>query len=345
MAWTTVINNGEYTFERTTRFSIRDRAEIKQDNTTEFFESILELEGEIIGSGADPAADATAKFKTLRALMFRETPVRIEIKLGSSVEYSFDPANSVGTPKMRELVQIPTDGADHASHIRYQASFYVRKPSLNNGNQQQPLTNLERSITTVSEDDKVVRRVWRARATAKTLAAAKALVMGFRPRNLKGLVAELTENIDTNTFEAVWTWEKNNNTSLFTFSEDVEIKHSGHPWIEDPVVGEGNPPAFHKGRFRAGSIRIVRTLETEDPAIILQEPPPHLSDSASAWRDRTQESPSHPPVLVDPVKGRWVATFYEFYWFTSKKPPTLSHTGHDTPFKEPAASNSSMGGA
>jgi hypothetical protein len=345
MAYTTVINNGEFTFDRTTRFSLRDRAEIKQDNSTEFFESLLELEGELIGVGADPAADVTTRFKAIRALLFRETPLKIEIKRGSVSEYTFDPANFVGTPKMRELVQVPTDGADHASHIRFQVSFYIRKPSLNNGNQQQALTNLVRSVTTVSEDDKLIRKIWRAKATAKTLAAAKALVLSFKPRGYKGLVSELTEDIDTNTYEGVWTWEKNNNAALFTFSEDVLIQPSGHPWIESPVVGEGNPPAFHKGRFRAGSITITRTLETEDPNIILQEPPPHLTDSGSAWRDRTKEPPYHPPVLVDPVKGRWVATFNEFYWFTSKKPPTLNHSGHDTPFKEPAPGNGRIGGA
>lgn len=346
MAWQTIINNGEYTFDRTTKFSIRDRAEIKEDNTTDFFESVLALEGELIGTGADPASNVTTRFKALRAIVFKEAPVRLEIKRDGVTEYSFDPANYIGTPKMRELVQIPTDGADHANRIRFQCSFYIRKPPVNNGNQQAGVTGLERKYTEVTEDGKVIRRIWYARATAKTLLAAKALVMSWKPRNLKQLVSEITEDIDHNTYEATWTWEKNSEKAgVFTFSERVQVKHSGHPWMEDPVVGHFQPPVFHKGRYRGGSILIERTFETNDPNIILQEPPPHLQDGGTIFRDRTQEPPSQPPVLVDPVKGVWQATFYEFYWFTSQKAPVLTHAGHDKPFEEPASGTSTMGGA
>jgi hypothetical protein len=330
MAYLITINNGQYSFPETTRWYLHQRAEIVENDVTLFFEHNLNIDGEFIGKGADPASDVQAQWKALQAMFLRQDPVRVTIKNldTSATVHDFAPADFIGTPKMRDLVQVPTDGADNATHIKFQAAFYIRRPSL--GTLNKNTSSLDRTYEEDSLDGQITRQVWHAVATGKTLDEARALVLSFKPSG-SGIEQVTVEDFDKNTFEATWTWEKKAMDNAFTYTETVRIQNSGHPWTETPVVGANKAPAFHKARFRAGSITIEYQAEANDPSS-LNRPPPHFSESDRLFRDRTKEPPYEPPTLYDPVKGLYRAAYYEFWYFTGTDAPKPNHQGHGFPF-------------
>jgi hypothetical protein len=159
------------------------------------------------------------------------------------------------------------------------------------------------------------------------------------------LTEDLTERIDLNEFEAIWTWERAKQGDVVAFSETVEATIGAFPWIPDPVVGTGADadPFLHKGRKRSGFVRITMTLEGTDASKLIA-PTPHLTDKAGQRRDQTQER-IQPPVLVDAVKGIYRAIFQEFWHINSGMVPMLNHGAHIQPFPGTPAPNGPIGGS
>lgn len=342
--WLIDLDNGNFVFDGpTSRWSIRSRAQINENGDTDYLEHLIVVEGELVGAGPDPAADCTSKFQTLRDyLLYRGTPIVLKLELDGNAEYTFSPVDCVGGPKAREVIQIPV-GADHATHVRFTATFWA-KQLVSRGGGNNGAIDLFREVQEVSYDGRVQTKRWHARCRAITLSKAKALVLRFKPK-VAPLTEDLTERIDLNEFEAVWTWERSRQSDVVAFSETLEVTVAGFPWIPDPVVGTDASanPFLHKGRKRAGTVRITMTLEGTDPAK-LSPPSPHLTDGPGTRRDVTQER-DQPPVLVDAVKGIYRAVYQEYWLILSTTFPTLNHSSHIKPFPDTPAPNGPIGGS
>lgn len=342
--WLIDLDNGNFVFDGpTSRWSIRSRAQINENGDTDYLEHLIVVEGELVGDAPDAAASCTAKFQTLRDyLLYRGTPIILKLELDGNAEYTFSPVDCVGSPKCREVIQLPV-GADHATHVRFTATFWCKQLVARGGGNDGAL-DLFREVEEVSYDGKVQTKRWHARCRSTTLARAKALVLRFKPK-VAPLTEDLTERIDLNEFEAIWTWERSKQSDVVAFSETVEVTVKGFPWFPDPVVGSGtgNDPFLHKGRKRAGTVRITMTLEGTDPAK-LAAPIPHLTDKPGSRRDVTQER-NQPPVIVDAVKGLWRAVFQEYWIITSDGFPQLNHGAHIKPFPDTPAPNGPIGGS
>ena len=336
------INNGQYTFDETTRWYTHDRAEILENGATAFYEQMLQIDGELIGAAPDPATDVQAKFRALKTILFLPAPIKIEIiNLDTGkTEVTYLPANYIATPKMRELVQVPTDGADQASHIKYHASFYIKKPSL--GDQQKDTAKLNRSVEEISLDGNLQKKIWRASATMATLQASEAAVLSFAPTGLTNLTTDFTTDYDTNTFTAVWTWEKTSDEDAFTFSCEVTFTKSGHGWNEAPVIGTGKKPNFHRNRYRAGTITVRYKAQALLLAKIVGEPVPHFTESDELFRDKTKEPPAQRPKL-DPITGIYTVEHTEYWYFTAEITPYPNHSSHAAAFPKTGPKSARLG--
>lgn len=343
--WLIKVNNGGFVFDGpTSRWSIRTRAQINDNGETDYFEHLVVVEGEIVPdpgmASADVAKNVTDKFKALRSYLMATVPLALQLELDGNVEYSFSPVDSIGGPKAREIVQLPV-GADHATHVRFTATFFIKQLArLSGGNA--GAVDLFREVREVSYKGEVQQKIWHARCRAQTLSQAKAIVMRFRP-TAAPLTEDLSERIDLNEFEAIWTWDKTAQ-GISQFSEVIDGGDAGFPWIEDPIVGTGDEgPVFHKARRRAGTLRITMTLRGDDPTK-LARPALHLTEGSGIHRDVTQER-NQPPVLEDAMKGIWRAVWQEYWIYRNAKLPPLNHVGHANPIPAPPVPNGPIGGS
>ena len=334
------IDGGAYTFPLTTRHTIHDRVQGENDGETSYIETVIGLEVKLVGTGADPALSCVTQLEALRTVMLDPAPRLVEILLdGVPVEgETFDPNDGIGGPKCREINEIPTNGADRATQITVQLSIYFKRPISD-----PDVTDLKREVEEFVEDGTLVRKIWRATCTGRTLAKAKAKVLSFRPSGVSPLKEHALEQIDDLTWSCEWTFEPGSKKTagIFEWSEEVSFTRGGNPWIPDPVVGAF--PFMHEGRARVGFVRITIRATAETQAALVA-PGPHLTeDGKLIFRDPTQESAAHPP-LYDRVRNLWRAAWDEFYWLRNDTTPILKHGDHATPFGGTQIPNGPIGG-
>ncbi len=341
MGWVIELNGGQFTFNApSTRFSQRTRQEILPSGLTDYREELLIVEGEIIGVGATDAqiaADVEDKWAQLRSICFNPNPLTISAKLDGVEKHRYDSANGLGTPKCRELVNVPS-GADHASHLKFTATFWQKTPGR--GGSQANVTELVRESGETYENGKLQSKYWAARAKAKTFSQAKALVLSYKPSK-KPLTEEYVERIDQNEFQAKWTWNVSADESVFTFRETVDFTPSDRPLIPAPLIG--TTPFYHKGRLRPGELRVTMEEESTDPSKFF-EPAEHVKTGKDFRRDRTKESGTNLGSIFDSKKGVWVKRFVEFYYCDST-PTQLNHADHENLFPADSPGNGSIGGS
>lgn len=349
MGWVIRLNQGNFDFDaNTTRWSLRDRVEIAEDGSTDYLETVLAIEGEILPDAGTPQADVaenvTEKFKEMRDYLLSDTPVRIQLILDGTVEYDFQPGSQIGTPKCRDLSQIPT-GADHATHVRFNAAFYMKSPK-NGFSGGVSVSDFKREVTEESKDGQVVKKTWHAIAKGTSLAAAKAKVMSFKPK-VKPLTQTVTERIDINEFEATWVWERGQQQNKVTiFRETYAWRPFGGGWLPDPLVGKDTVAFMHKRRNTPGEVRVRIEVEGSDRTEVGTRPPLHFSEDKSVFfRDETQEQNTLPPICIDRVKGIYFAAFEEFWYVNAGITPQPNHSGHDQPFPIQPAPNGAIGGS
>lgn len=350
MSWSVNLNNGNFIFDTpTTRWSLRDRFEIKDDGSTDFQETALVVRSVILPdagtASADVAKNVTDKFITLRDFLKQESPLRIQLILDGVTKYDFIPGSQLGTPKCRDISQVD-ENAVNATHVKFEASFYMKTPKSGGGGGGSIIAEFLREVTEESTDGNVTKKAWHASARGFGLQTAKAKVMSFKPKGVKPLTQKLTERIGSNEFEASWTWERGANQKVSSFRETLQFTPGGAPWFEDPVIGKKSGPFFHEGRNRSGTMKITMEQEGTDLTSVNQAPAEHFKKAGGYRRDRTKESAQTPAVLIDPAKGIYRAVFEE-YWFIpfDVLSPQPGHGAHNIPFPAQNAPNGAIGGS
>jgi hypothetical protein len=336
--WVIDVNNGEYQFPVASRWAISDRAELKENGETDYIETVLNVEVELVPSvgSADPAEEVTTAFQLLRSVMIDDTaPKRIRLMKDAVVEYDFQPSEGIGTPKCRDLVQITT-GGDHATHVRAQLSIYHKREGSAGG-----VFDLSREVSEEAYGGLLIRKRWYVRARAKTIEKARAACVKYKP-SPKPLYEMARELIEQNGYEIEWIWERAADLKNGTVvQETVEFLPAGQGLTPDPVVGA--TPFYHRRRSSAGYVRVSVTVQSQSRDAVIA-PTPHLADSDTVKRDRTQETGGHPVICVDRVKGIFQAVFVEFYWVSNNTFPQLNHSSHARAYPNPVIPNGPIGG-
>lgn len=325
MGWTIVINSGLYTFDLTTKFNLRTLSNLT-DTETDSLETLIHLQGVLVGEPPNVPRSATEQFQEIRAIQQSGEPIRVELKLDGVTEYLFDPAASTNGPKIRELVEIP-DGANHATHVKFEMSIYVKKAPDNDDD----ATDIIRNVESEWYNNRLVRVTWTASAKARSLAAARANVQRFKPR-IRPLLEQYFQRTRSGEYEARWTWDKAKNSGIILTKESCVVTNSGHPWVVDPRVGKQTAPAFHKARWRPGTWIFTLEVHATDPNLIAR-PTPHFKESALDHRDRTLETESDLE-LIDEIRGIWRKTYVEHWYFSDPGRATPNHSTHGDPFPE-----------
>lgn len=328
--WTIDIDNGKYVFESTTRWSIRRVANLNENGVTESFETIIAIEGTLVGEAPDPAVSSTQKHIDLEKQVLRLAPFRLQLKLDGTTKFDFKPESSLGTPKIREIVELP-HGASHATHVKYALTIYV-KTTVSADN----VFEFEIESDATYYNDRLLQQVWRASAKGLTLEHAKAFVLGFKPAGVKPLLESHHQSLRVNRYAAQWIYDKTKGDGVTRISEQVTITPAGHPAKPDRRVGKNAKPAVFRGRFQEGTVQIVFEIEATDPALI-QAPAAHFGqngDGGDLVRDVTRE-PRMDPSLFDSARGLYVARFTEFWFLLGPgKPQPVHADDHDKPFPE-----------
>lgn len=327
--WT--ITYGTFTFETTTRFSLRSQLNFGEDGKIEDVETLVALEGTLVGAAPDPAASATDKHIALRALQKLPDSQRLTLKLDGTTKYDFLP-NSFGTPRLREITEIP-HGASHGTHVKYALSFYVREAATGKEAFVVELDSSAEFYLRPKEDDKLVQQIWHVKTKGKTLKAAQDLALTFKPAGIKPLTERLHQSPKTNTFEATWIYDKTKGDGILSILETVRIENSGHPIGIMTRTGKNVKPALHRRKFTPGFAEITFTVEATDAALIAR-PDAHFTENGDLTRDRTRE-PIDDPVQFDSIRGLYRGTFREFWIYTGTTRPDPQHKAdHDKPFPE-----------
>ncbi len=327
--WQMVLNSGEYTFDLTTRWSLRTRAEFSDSGTLDFLETLIAVEGVLVGTGSSPATTVTTKFQALLDMIEKAAPIRVELKLNGTTKYDFQPGASIGSPRIREVVEIP-EGSSHATHIRFQMAIFIKTPAA--GSAQNQLTEFEATSEAEYYNNRLIRQTWTTRVRARTLALAKASANATKPSGVKPLIEIYQQNARTNEWISSWIWDKAKGEGIVTVVETVSLRSAGHPWGFESRVGKDIPPAWFQRRYRPG--RLVVTLEVEATALdLIQRPTSHLKESATDRRDLTE--PEESEVFFDAKRGLYRKVFVEVWNLDEPGRPELTHgDGHDQPFPE-----------
>lgn len=340
--WTIELNDGAYVFPVTTRRTIRDRQEIRPDGTTDYREALIAVEGLLTPDPGTPndqiAENVTDKFIELREILFSPSPLIVELKLDGVTKHRFDPADGLGTPKCRELVELP-EGAVEVTSVRFNCTFWMKTPTRESPNDQ--LTDLRRDIEEIYDANGLIQqKTWKATATGTTLNAAKARVLSFKPK-IKPLAEQYVESPDELRFTATWTWRVGIDDSITTYTESVLFESGGASPVAVKRIGK--EPALFSGRLSPGRLIVTIEVEGTDPAKIV-EPTAHLTPSQTTIRATDQERPE-PLRLARRAEGIYRAVFQEVWIVLGATAPTLDHSDHADPFKHATIPNGPIGGS
>jgi hypothetical protein len=332
--WT--VTYGTFTFEVATRFSLRSVCNFSEDGKVESIETLVALEGTLVGAAPDPAASATDKHIAIRDLIKVTSPLRLTLKLDNITKYDFKPDEAVGTPRLREIAEIP-EGASHGTHVKYALTFYIKETARD---KKAELILLESSAVFYKSQgpegnikERLLQQTWHAKAKGRTLKDAKDLVMEFKPKDIAPLLEQYHQSPKTFDFEATWTYDKTKGKGITFTTEHVRIDNSGHPIIPQFRTGNNAKPALHKARFRPGEVTLTFMIEATDPGLI-ERPDAHFAESGELIRDRTKE-PIEDPAIFDSVRGMYRATYTEFWLYLGTTRPEPEHKAdHEKPFPE-----------
>ena len=323
--WT--VKFGSFTFESTTKFSLRSMRNQGADGKPESIETIVAVEGVLVGVAPDPALSATEQHIALRQLIKLDVPQRLTCSLDGVARFDFQPSLAFGSPILREIVET-SEGAGHATHVKYALSFWIEEAATN-----KKAKLLEIDSTASYYNDHLLQQTWHVKAVGKTLADAKSAVMDYKPSGIKPLFEQYHQSPKNLTFEATWTYDKTKGDGILNITESVHIENSGHPKRVQTRVGTNAKPAIHRGKFNPGSVTITFSIEVTDPTLI-ERPSPHFVESAELTRDRTRE-PIEDPAVFDSVRGLYRAQYTEFWLYLGTTRPDPAHKDdHEKPFPE-----------
>jgi len=211
----------------------------------------LTARGNIVRIGADLVADRLIEITNEVLAKFNARRVRLQ-RDGVN-EFDFSPSSSFGgTPQVVAFRTIPENGQGE-SRWRYEVDIRVlTSGNLGGGDTAEDATELRTSIETIkNENKKVIRKIWKAGAKAQTTAAAKSLVLSFKPSG-----NQITESLvifsEEARAQAVWVWDVRAKQEDFEETFETILASGGTDFVVDPQVnaaGELIAPLLHRAAF------------------------------------------------------------------------------------------------
>lgn len=329
MSYTIKINEGalEFSFDSPrTKFIPRIVNTWNDAGFLDSSEFVIRLSGMLRGTGGDPEADVMAKWLALKAVAERNTPQRIQIIRGSTVEIDLKPADMIDGPFIRGL-ETEDSGAAFANHVKFAMEIAATTAGAEQFASNPEVINLRRTIETETYNDELERKEWRATATGDD---AFDLVTSFKPQGVEPLREILTREIDTNQASARYIFETKKGD--LRVEESISVEPAGRPinpiLLIPNAAGEGQEPILRRGRLRPATVTVRGTATSKDKSLLV--PANHFS---SELFDATK-SPHDVEARFIPDTKLFQVTYTETYIFPAGTAiPTPDHGDHVSAFE------------
>lgn len=304
-------------------FNIEKNARYHDTGEGDVVEAALELSGDVVEDDPEGVWDAVVEFA---AEVNKLGPKRVQVLLDGEAKFDFEPVDCVNSPLVLRFKTEEDEGSG-AGHWRWSMSIYVRQVGgqVEEGAEQPPgLYEFNSSVMVTQVDEVITEKEWVATAKAKDLGTAYVRVSTFGPTPKKGsgVARRIKRDFEANRVTAVWNWKR---SRLFDIEEEITITGAGDLYVEDPVVGGGDPN-LHLAVRPAQRILVSGIVYGPDAAI--QPPAAHFSESETLKRQRGEEQIFFPKI-DDAENGIYARRFEERYIATGGVPGTPNHHGHD----------------
>ena len=297
-------------------YDFSSRKQVNEAGAIEAIDWIVTVEMDVIGDGA---SDIYGSVVALNAEVVSEIEEkRVQLQLDGVTQIDLDPANGFIGPHVSDFQTISEPGAGE-SHWRVRLVIFFKEV----GGGGSTTYDLSTSITVVKNPQgKVVRKIWRANASARTVAEALARIRPFKPSGSN--ISEALEKTyhPKPAASAVWEWEYVK-ASVRLWHCRVQYGPGGrYGYVADKQVGELADPNLFLTRRDATRITVTGTIITTDPAVV--PPSPHFSEGRSLFRANADE-PYFDVEIEDEVKGLYRLEYQE-HWISSSYPPSANHS-------------------
>lgn len=286
----------------------------RQDQTIESVDYALEIRGCII---SDSSGVATGLSALIDLIQDQTSPVQIEILRDGSEWRTINTLDCLSGPYVMDVRTVDEPGAGE-SHWTYDLTIRARVRGDGAGGVEDLKTEL---ILYTSKAGEPVRKIWRARAKARTHQQALSFVLGFKP---SGVVEEMlgVAKQDREAF-AEWVWEREKEGTI-SHRCNVQVTH-GTGFVSSPQA-DGNPNVHEKLRD-ATRIEIQGEIISSEAGVAA--PPPHFTESDDLVRDRHSERNMPKAEIHDEEKGHYRLAYNEVWLSTAEVTPEPNHSEHD----------------
>lgn len=314
MAWTAQIGEGgdAVTISSKAAFETSCEKNFSSEDEVESVDWVVRLRGEIVGATPGDIADGLLALQELVSDV--TDPVRVQIAQDGTTKFDLNPAEGFTGPHAISFRSIPDDGAGQ-SHWTYELIVVFRgKPSTS----QNDLYNFSTSFTKVTSSGRIIRQVWRAAGNAKTMEAAQAAVLSFKPAE-KNVTEDLTVSRTEASAAAVWVWEPLQRVRC-------RVRRSGaKDFVESGQVGKDVAPVLHRLTDRARVVTVAGTVFGRAEALVA--PPAHFTESENVQRVDARESDNGDVYPADAERGIYALDFQEV-WLITGAIPAIKHDGN-----------------
>lgn len=322
MAWTVQIGDANpLLVNASAKFDLRWQVHDDEYGRVQYVEYWVEVEGDVVAAPASAVADGLVSIYN-QANQF--APRNVYLIQDGVTKVSLLTANCQGGPRITNFNTVEEDGnAD--SHWRYKFTVYAKSK----GNYPNGALELQTSLTVITEQNMVVKKIWRVNCKALSMQAAMAVAMSYKPTTT-GLHEEIERYFQENRVAATWVWE------LYRFlavtEEPIQYMGAGNNFTWEELVGgpgeKPPPPVLHQAPNRITKIIVRGIVRGIDPTKLVA-PTPHFQAGANMVRLSAEEETSFPSV-EDPIRGTYKLPYMEVWLSTSPTVPAPNHGDHKT---------------
>lgn len=312
--------DGDFAIGGSATFDIQLQPKILENNTVSAVEIALTIEGDLIAGTPQAVADALVEVTELASEA--TGPTRIRIEIDGVVKYDFSPAAMLVGPFVTLAETVPSPG-NAAGHWRYRLQAALRQPKPGGD----LTSDVQTSLSVVTVNGTVTRKMWRATAKGKSVTEALNKVMSFKPAETK-VTEEIERYFQESRATAIWTWEPRRTDLIHKINEHVKVTGGGVDYVVDKQAGKTTPPLLFLAQQEPWMVTIEGIVFGFDKSITA--PKPHFTESATLRRLTARESNADKPEVENEKTGLYRLAYMEVWVCTAAVLPKLDHGDHDT---------------
>jgi len=310
------------TIDAQVRFNLQTRVQDNDTGDVDYIETWVEVEGDIVGA---TASAVTASIATLQALCRSAATTRVRLQLDAIDKFDYSPINCMASPRMIFFKTVDDDGnAD--SHWRYAFTIYVKQAGAGG---QQDISELQTSVKTVSEQGRIIRKIWSVSVKGLSMSAALATAMSCKP-SAPYLHEEIKKDFKELRVSAGWIWEVQRGVGIIEIIEDpISYTRLGNDYLVSTQVGARGAtknPILHQLAQNAAVAHVRGVVIGYISALLI--PAAHWTESSDLKRWKSQENNSPDAQLESLASGKWRRTYEEVWISTTGTFPAPNH-GND----------------